>query len=85
MIKLLAIVGIIIMNMSMIPQISRIIKLKNSHAISLMNVWTTLIALIIFYGLAVVDKNAAFIWNYLIGITLQIILVGATIIYREKR
>jgi len=83
--NILGFVGIILMNISMCPQIYRIIKLKNSEAISIANVVLTGVALIIFYGQAVESKNVMFCVNYVIGTLLQAVLLIATLWYRKRR
>lgn len=72
------------MNASMLPQIYRIIKIKNSEAISITNVLLTGVALVIFYRQAIEMHNMLFCANYFIGTVLQIVLLTATIWYRKR-
>jgi uncharacterized protein with PQ loop repeat len=83
--SLLGLAGIFLMNVSMLPQILRIIKLKNSKAISITNVVLTGIALIIFYEQAAESKNTLFCINYIIGTLLQTALLITTLLYRKPR
>ena len=81
--NILGFVGIILMNASLIPQIYRVFKLKDSKAISITNVACTTIALIIFYFQAIQVHNALFIANYFVGVALEVVLLVGVIKYRS--
>ena len=81
--NILGYVGIVLMNASMIPQIYRVIRLKNSEALSFINLTMTSAALIIFYGQALKAGNPIFCINYVIGAVLEIILLIAALKYRK--
>ena len=81
--NILGFVGIILMNASLIPQIYRVFKLKDSKAISITNVLLTTAALIIFYFQAVQMLSTMFSINYCVGAILEIVLLVGVIRYRR--
>ena len=78
-------IGIILMNVSLIPQIYRVFKLKDSEALSITNVLCTTIALLIFYFQAVHVHNSLFTINYFVGTALEVILLFGVIRYRRHK
>lgn len=83
MLNTLGLVAIILLNVGMYPQISRVVKRQDSQAISLLNLFCMCLGLGIMWLKASVENNTFFVVNYAIAFLLEIILLCVTVRYRR--
>jgi len=76
-------VAVVLLNAGMLPQIIRVIKYKDSQAISLLNVYMATVGLFIMLIKASLDNNTFFMINYLVATVLEVALLLATHLYRR--
>lgn len=79
------ILGIILLNIGMLPQLVRIIKYKDSQAISFLNVWMAVIGLFVMLAKSSIDGNLFFMLNYGVALALEVALLFVTYTYRREQ
>lgn len=84
MIEYIGVLGTILLNIATIPQILRIIKLRDSKSISISNVLLAVIGLGIMLITALKSDTAIFILNYVVALVLEIVLLIITLKYRKS-
>lgn len=76
-------IGIFLLNISMLPQIIRIIRLRSSTAISVINVSLAIVGLMIMLGQAAYEHTTFFTLNYAIALILEVVFLAITLYYRK--
>ena len=83
MLEVIGIVGSILLNFAILPQIFRVIKLKDSQEISLTSIFMALIGIIIMYFKAYSEHSKFFMLNYTLCGVLEVIFLFVTLKYRR--
>lgn len=83
MIEYIGVVGTVLLNISTVPQILRIIKLKDSKSISISNVLLAVLGLGIMLLTALKSDTAIFIFNYVVALVLEFVLLITTLKFRN--
>ena len=83
MLNTLGLVAIFLLNIGMLPQISRVVKRQDSQAISLLNLFCMCLGLGIMLIKAATEDNTFFVTNYALALMLEVALLCVTIRYRR--
>ena len=81
----IGVIGIFLLNISMLPQIIRIMRLRSSTAISIINVSLAIMGLMIMLGKAAYEHSAFFTMNYAIAVILEVAFLAITLYYRHPK
>ncbi len=83
MIEYIGVIGTILLNIATLPQIQRIIRLRDSKSISISNILLAITGLGIMLLTALKSDTAIFILNYVIALVLEVALLVTTLYYRR--
>lgn len=79
----IGLIAVVLLNIGMLPQIIRIIKYKDSQALSLLNLYAMCFGLAIMFFKAGFDDNTFFVINYGVALVLEVVLLFVTHLYRR--
>lgn len=83
MLEHIGLIGIILLNFSVLPQIIRIVRLKDSQDISILSILIALIGIGIMLIKAYAEKSSFFMLNYELCGALDLIFLYVTLRYRR--